>query len=423
MSVNNVDRSNQATTKEQWKRNIILFLSSQTISLFGSSLVQYAIMWYITLNTKSGIMMTLYIICGFIPTFLLSPVAGVWADRYNRKWLIMLSDGMIALATLILALLFLMGYEEAWLLFVMAAIRALGSGVQTPSVGAILPQIVPSDQLTKVNGINGSIQAVIMFVSPIVSAALLTVATIETIFFIDVVTAAIAILTLLLYFRIPPHQRATDQQSSSYFSDLKEGLLYIRRQAYLKSFFAFMAVFFILMAPAAFLTPLQVTRTYGEEVWRLTAIEIAFSVGMMAGGGLIAAWGGFKNKVHTMTLATVLMGACTFLLGVIPVFWIYLAFMALFGVAMPAFNTPTMTMIQEKVDESYLGRIFGVFSMISTSMMPIGMLIFGPIADVIAIEWLLIATGLLILILSIFLGRNQALLEAGKPVIQEGALP
>jgi MFS transporter, DHA3 family, macrolide efflux protein len=422
MSVNNADRSIQAAPKEQWRRNIILFLSSQTISLFGSSLVQYAIMWYITLNTKSGIMMTLYIICGFIPTFLLSPVAGVWADRYNRKWLIMLADGMIAFATLILAILFLMGYKEASLLFVMAAIRALGSGVQTPAVGAILPQIVPADRLTKVNGINGSIQAVIMFVSPIVSAALLTVATIETIFFVDVVTAAIAILTLLLYFRIPTHQRASDQPSSSYFGDLKEGLAYIRRQAYLKSFFAFMAVFFVLMAPAAFLTPLQVTRSYGEEVWRLTAIEIAFSVGMMAGGGLIAAWGGFKNKVHTMTLATVLMGACTFLLGVVPVFWIYLAFMALFGVAMPAFNTPTMTMIQEKVDEGYMGRIFGVFSMISTSMMPIGMLIFGPMADAIAIEWLLIATGLLILFLSIFLGRNQALLEAGKPAVQEGTV-
>ncbi|MCH1638478.1 MFS transporter [Paenibacillus timonensis] len=417
--MNNADRSIQSAPKEQWRRNIVLFLSSQTVSLFGSSLVQYAIMWYITLNTKSGIMMTLYIICGFIPTFLLSPVAGVWADRYNRKVLIMLSDGMIALSTLVLALLFLMGYEEAWLLFVMAAIRALGSGVQTPAVGAILPQIVPADQLTKVNGINGSIQAVIMFVSPIVSAALLTVATIEMIFFIDVVTAMIAILTLLLYFRIPTHQRNSEQPSTSYFNDLKEGLAYIRRQAYLKSFFAFMAVFFILMAPAAFLTPLQVTRSFGDEVWRLTAIEIAFSVGMMAGGGMIAAWGGFKNKVHTMTLATVLMGACTFLLGFVPVFWIYLAFMALFGVAMPAFNTPTMTMIQEKVDESYMGRIFGVFSMISTSMMPIGMLIFGPIADAIAIEWLLMATGLLMLILSIFLGRNQPLLDAGKPPIQE----
>ncbi len=93
--------------------------------------------------------------------------------------------------------------------------------------------------------------------------------------------------------------------------------------------------------------------------------------------------------------------------------------MALFGVAMPAFNTPTMTMIQEKVDENYMGRIFGVFSMISTSMMPIGMLIFGPIADAVAIEWLLIGTGLLILFLSIFLGRNQPLLEAGKPAAQE----
>lgn len=417
--MNNADRSNQSAPKEPWRRNIILFLSSQTISLFGSSLVQYAIMWYITLNTKSGIMMTLYIICGFIPTFLLSPVSGVWADRYNRKVLIMLADGMIAFATLILALLFLMGYEEAWLLFAMAAIRALGSGVQTPAVGAILPQIVPADRLTKVNGINGSIQAVIMFVSPIVSAALLTVATIEAIFFIDVVTAVIAIMTLLLYFRIPTHQRANEQSSASYFNDLKEGLAYIRKQAYLKSFFAFMAVFFILMAPAAFLTPLQVTRSFGDEVWRLTAIEIAFSVGMMAGGGMIAAWGGFKNKVHTMTLATVLMGACTFLLGIVPVFWIYLAFMALFGVAMPAFNTPTMTMIQEKVDESYMGRIFGVFSMISTSMMPIGMLIFGPIADAVAIEWLLMATGLLMLILSIFLGRNQPLLDAGKPTVQE----
>lgn len=417
--MNNADRSIHSAPKEPWRRNIILFLSSQTISLFGSSLVQYAIMWYITLNTQSGIMMTLYIICGFIPTFLLSPVAGVWADRYNRKVLIMLADGMIALATLIMALLFLTGYKEAWLLFAISAIRALGSGVQTPAVGAILPQIVPSDRLTKVNGINGSIQAVIMFVSPIVSAALLTVATLETIFFIDVVTAAIAILTLLLYFRIPSHPKASDQSASSYFNDLKEGLAYIRRQAYLKSFFAFLAVFFILMAPAAFLTPLQVTRSFGDEVWRLTAIEIAFSVGMMAGGGLIAAWGGFRNKVHTMTLATVLMGACTLLLGVVPVFWIYLVFMAVFGVAMPGFNTPTMTMIQEKVDENYLGRIFGVFSMISTSMMPLGMLIFGPIADAVPIEWVLIGTGLLILFLSIFLGRNPALLEAGKPKVQE----
>lgn len=401
-----------------WKRNIILFLSSQTISLFGSSLVQYAIMWYITLTTESGMMMTLYIICGFIPTFILSPIAGVWADRYNRKLLIMLSDGMIALATLVLAIVFIMGYDATWLLFVMAAIRAMGTGIQTPAVGAILPQIVPKEQLTRVNGINGSVQAVIMFVSPIVSAALLTMATIEAIFFIDVITAALAIGTLLMFFNIPAHQKAAEQQNTSYLDDMKKGVIYVRNHAFLKKFFLFFSVFFVLMAPAAFLTPLQVARTFGDDVWRLTAIEIAFSVGMMAGGGVIAAWGGFKNKIYTMMLSALIMGACTVALGLVPVFWIYLIFMAFFGVAMPIFNTPTTVLLQEKVDENYLGRIFGVFGMISTSMMPIGMLIFGPIADVVQIEWLLIGTGLLILVLSIVFGRSKVLIEAGQPVVK-----
>ncbi len=402
-----------------WKRNIVLFLSSQTISLFGSSLVQYAIMWHITLTTQSGVMMTLFILCGFIPTFILSPFAGVWADRFNRKWLIILSDGMIATATLILAAVFLLGYEATWLLFVISAIRALGTGIQTPAVGAILPQIVPQDKLTKVNGTNGTLQAVIMFVSPMVSAALLTKASIVSIFFIDVITAAIAILTLLLFFNIPAHKKATEKQTTGYFSDLKEGLLYIKNHRFLKIFFLFFAVLFVLMAPAAFLTPLQVTRSFGDDVWRLTAIEIAFSIGMMAGGGLIAAWGGFKNKIRTVMLAGVVMGGCTLALGVVPVFWTYLLFMAVFGIAMPMFNTPSTVLLQEKVDENFMGRVFGVLGMISTSMMPIGMLIFGPLADVVRIEWLLAGTGVMLMLLAVLLGRNRVLLEAGKPEERE----
>lgn len=401
---------------ENWKRNIILFLSSQTISLFGSSLVQYAIMWYITLTTESGLMMTLFIVCGFIPTFLLSPVAGVWADRYNRKKLIIMADAMIAVSTFILAIVFLTGYKEIWLLFVISAIRAVGAGIQAPAVGAILPQIVPADKLTRVNGINGTLQAIMMFVAPMVSAALLSMATLEAIFFIDVITAAIAILTLLLFFKIPVHVKAAAEQTTSYLTDFKQGLAYIQQHAYLKSFFLFFAVFFVLMAPASFLTPLQVTRTFGDDVWRLTAIELAFSIGMMAGGAIIASWGGFRNKVHTMAFASLIMAVCTLALGIAPFFWLYLLFMGIFGIAMPIFNTPTTVLIQERIDESYLGRIFGIFSMISTSMMPIGMLIFGPIADVIAIEWLLIATGLLMIVISLLLSRNKQLVEIGKPL-------
>jgi DHA3 family macrolide efflux protein-like MFS transporter len=408
-------------TRKNWKRDIILFLSSQTISLFGSALVQYAIMWYITLTTKSGLMMTLFIVCGFIPTFLLSPFAGVWADRFNRKYLIIIADAMIAIATLLLAITFLLGYDKPWLLFVIAAVRALGAGIQTPAVGAILPQIVPEDKLTKVNGVNGTLQALMMFVAPIVSATLLTLATIEVIFFIDVVTAAIAIFTLFFFLKIPLHQKASDNQTVSYWDDFKQGLTYIKDHSFLKPLFTFFAFFCLLMAPAAFLTPLQVTRSFGEDYWRLTAIEIAFSIGMMAGGAIIASWGGFRNKVYTMTIANLTMGICTLVLGIVPVFWIYLLVMALFGVAMPMSNTPTTVLLQEKVDPNYMGRIFGIFGMISTSMMPIGMLIFGPLSDIIEIEWLLVGTGLLVVVLALLFVGNKQLLNAGKPVTKEPA--
>jgi DHA3 family macrolide efflux protein-like MFS transporter len=401
-----------------WKRNIILFLSSQTITMFGTMLVQYAIMWHITMTTQSGLMMTISILCGFVPTFFLSPFAGVWADRYNRKLLIIVSDSFIAIATLILAILFLLGYNEIWLLFVISAIRAIGTGIQTPAIGAILPQIVPEDQLTRINGINGSIQAIIMLFSPMASAALLSMASIEAIFFIDVVTAAIAITILLLFLRVATHAKALEKQTVGYLDDLRKGFVYINNHKYVKNFFAFCALFMLLAAPAAFLTPLQVTRTFGNDVWRLTAIEIGFSIGMMLGGILIASWGGFRNKIHTMTLGCLLFGVCTLSLGIVPNFWVYVVIMGITGIAMPLFNTPSTVLLQENVEEEYLGRVFGVLGMISSSMMPMGMLLFGPLSDYVEIEWLLIGTGILLFIQAFFLLGNKVLLDAGKPVVK-----
>lgn len=401
---------------ENWKKKIILFLASQTISLFGSSLVQYAIGWYITLKTQSGVMMTIAIICGFLPTVFLSPFAGVWADRYNRKTLIILSDSMIAISTLIITILFFMGYANLWMIFVVSAVRALGTAIQTPTVGAFIPQLVPEDKLTKVNATNSSIQSMIMLVSPMLSGALLTMTTIETIFFIDVITAAIAVLTLLLFLHAPVHAKALEKQTTSYFVDMHEGYTYIKNHGFIRRIFIFCAIFFISAAPIAFLTPLQVTRSFGSDVWRLTAIEMAFSGGMMIGGIVIASWGGFKNKIHSMVLSTLVTGFGTFALGVIPVFWIYLFFMGLIGIAMPVFNTPFTVLLQQKVEGDFLGRVFGVLGMISSTMMPLGMLIFGPIADFVKIEWLLIGTGIMMLIQGVFMLRNKVLIEAGKSI-------
>ena len=396
-----------------WKKDIVLFLSSQTISLFGSSLVQYAIMWYVTMNTQSGVMMTVYIICGFLPTFFLSPFAGVWADRYDRKKLIILADSAIALSTLILAIVFMSGYREMWLLFVVAAIRALGAGVQTPAVGAFLPQIVPEDKLTKANAANGSIQSIIMLVSPMISGALLTKASIVTIFFIDIVTAFIGISILVIFLRVEAHKKALENSNLSYFEDMQKGINYIKGHHYVRNFFIFCAAFFFLFTPAAFLTPLQVTRAFGNDVWRLTAIEITFSTGMILGGIIIASWGGFKNRVYSMAFSSFISAFCIIALGIVPNFYIYLIFMGFIGIVMPIFNTPSTVLLQEKVDPDYLGRVFGVFGMISSSMMPLGMLVFGPIADMIRIEYLLIGTGSLLFVLSFFLIKNKSLVNNG----------
>ena len=204
--IGSVTRESVRTNAGQLERNVTLFLASQAISLFGSALVQLAITWYITLTTQSGSMMTISIVCGFLPTLFVSPFAGVWADRFDRKLLIVVADSLIALCTLILAILFFMGYDSVWLLFVASAIRSLGAGIQMPAVGAFLPQFVPQEMLTKVNAINGTIQSTMTLLSPMLSAALLTVASIEAIFFVDVVTAALAVTILLGFLRVPTHR-------------------------------------------------------------------------------------------------------------------------------------------------------------------------------------------------------------------------
>lgn len=406
----------------KWKKNTMIFLACQMISLFGSALVQYAITWHITLTTQSGAYMTLAIVCGFAPTFLLSPFAGVWADRYDRKKLIILADGAIALTTLILAISIMLGNNAIWPLFVALGMRALGSAVQTPCISAILPSIVPEEHLTRVNGINGSAQSLITLASPMISAVLLKTAPYFSIFFIDVVTAAIAIIMLLTVFKLPSHREKKPLEAPDYLGEMRSGFSYVGRTKYLKNFFIYLATMNLLFAPAAFLTPLQVTRNFGENEYYLMAIEMAFAVGMILGGVTIAAWGGFKNRIHSIGFAVIAMAVCTSILGLSIPFWMYLIVMGLFGLAMPLCNTPAIVMLQERVDPDYMGRVFGVMTMISSSVMPIGMLVFGPLADIVPIERLLLGTGIVMLLLALLFLRDKPLLQAGLAKAQKAQL-
>jgi DHA3 family macrolide efflux protein-like MFS transporter len=398
-----------------WKKNTTLFLAGQALSFFGTMVVQYAILWHITLKSQSGSMMTIFTIAGFLPMFFISPFAGVWADRFNRKYIINIADGAIAFFSLVTAIFLIFGIDNYIILLICALVRSLGQGVQTPAVGAFIPQIVPEEHLTKINGFQGSVQSLVTLTSPMVSGALMAFAPLETLFFLDVVTAVIGICIVFFFVKVPAKEQTepVKQNSTEYFHDLKEGLKYIKKHGYVLRMVLFSAIFLFVFSPAALLTPLQVTRDFGKDVWRLSAIEIAFSAGMMAGGILIGMWGGFKNRIYTMALSCVLCGILAAGLGLAPNFWLYLAIMGLLGLALPLYNAPSMVLLQTTVEPAFMGRVISVFTMVSSTMMPLGMVLFGPAADIISIDTLLIVTGLLAALLAIPMTASKILREAG----------
>lgn len=130
---------------------------------------------------------------------------------------------------------------------------------------------------------------------------------------------------------------------------------------------------------------------------------------------MMSAWGGLRNRTHTMLAATLVMAACTVLLGLIPDFWLYLIPMGVFGVAHPFLQTSATVMLQEQVEEKYMGRVFGVFTMLMTSLMPLGMLAFGPLAEWVRIEELLVITGAGMALLPLLAMRDKPFLAAGVP--------
>ena len=275
--------------------------------------------------------------------------------------------------------------------------------------------------MTRINGFQSSIQSFVSLISPMLSGALMTFASLEILFFLDVITAIIGICIVFFFVKVPAKESAEagKQNSTAYFHDLKAGIKYIRQHGYVSRMIILSAVFLFVFAPAAFLTPLQVARNFGPDVWRLSAIEITFSVGMMAGGILIGVWGGFKNRMYTMALSCVLCGILAASLGLGPGFWLYLGIMALMGLSMPLYHAPSMVLLQTSVEPAFMGRVISVFTMVSSTMMPLGMVVFGPVADMISIDTLLIITGLFASLLGIPMMTSKTLREAGIRHLQK----
>ena len=165
----------------------------QTLSLFGSSVVQYAILWYLVLRSNSGMVMTVAMVAAALLQAIVSVFGGVWADRWNRKLLVMLPDAVIAAVTICLSASMAVGWGDTGLILVVMVIRSAGGGIQTPAVQSFIPQIAPEAWLLRVNAINGTLQTAISIASPAIAAALVNLMPLWMIMLVDVSTAIVGI--------------------------------------------------------------------------------------------------------------------------------------------------------------------------------------------------------------------------------------
>ena len=412
-----------AEHKKGWRRNAVLFLVSQSITLFGSTLIQMAVVWYVTLSTSSGAWTAAFSICSYLPQFLISIPGGVWADRFSRKRLIISSDLFTALITL--AMIVLMPYlstEPSLLsgLLLMSVLRSLCAGIQTPAVNAALPQLVPAGQLQRFNGINAAFQSFVQFAAPAAAGAVLSFGTLRMTLLIDIFTAIPGIILLSAVPLSGEHPGELSAESSGnlsgrssglsrrssglsrrgsqrFSSALKTGLSYAFSHSPVRRLLILYGLFVFLCVPAGFLSGLLVSRAYGSSYGHLTAAELAGFAGMTAGGALMGTWGGFSRKEKTLSVGLVLFGAMAVLMGTTPDFPLYLVFMLVYGIALTAVQTTITTLLQECTDASVRGRVFGMLGSVYSGFLPLGMAVFGPLSDQMPLQWIMTVSGIFLI--------------------------
>ena len=376
-----------------WRRRILLFLTSQCITLFGSTLVQMALVWYAAMETSSGSWVAAFSVCSYLPQFLISFLGGVWADRYHRKGLIIGADALIACATLMMLLALPRIPSEGQLLgglLVMSVIRALGAGVQAPAVQAVIPQLVPREQLMRYNGLNAAMQSVVNFAAPAAAGAVFAVSTLGTTLWIDIVTAAAGTALLLC---LPLPRQPAPVQRASLAADMKLGVRCALSDRRIGALLVLYGLFTLLCVPAGYLAGLLVRRVFGETYWYLTAVELAGFAGMTAGGVMMSVWGGFRRREKTLAAGLLAFGVFAIGMGLSRSFPVYLGIMLFYGVALTVVQTAITTMLQEAADPAVQGRIFGLMGSMYAGFLPVGMAVFGPMADVLPLPWIMMGSG------------------------------
>ena len=393
--MDNLTPNNPST---DWKKPFFIVWTGQVFSLLGSGLVQFALVWWLTQTTGSAVVLASATLAAILPQIFLGPFAGALVDRWNRRLVMMVADSAIAAATIFLAFLYWSGVIQPWHVFVILFLRSLGGVFHYNAMQASTSLMVPERHLARVAGLNQTLQGAMNIATPPLGALLLGLLQMYYVLAIDVVTAALAVTTLL-FVAIPQPARKDASEivtPTILMRDVREGLRYVAAWPGLIAILVMAMLINFLYTPASTLMPLMITNHFHGTAWHLGVMESFWGIGVVAGGLILSVWGGFKRKVFTSMAGLIGMGSGALLVGLTPGTAFGMAVMgyAISGFMNPIVNGPLMAFLQSRVAPEMQGRVFSLINSASMAMMPLGTLAAAPVATWLGIPAWFIAAGL-----------------------------
>jgi len=372
---------------ERWAPRFFTIWAGQAFSLIGSALVQFALVWWMTSQTGSATVLATATLFALLPQIILGPFVGALVDRWNRRLIMILADSGIALATGVLIYLFATDQIQVWHVYVILLIRSLGGAFHGPAMTASTSLMVPPQHLARLAGLNQTLQGLISIFAPPLGAMLIGLLPLEGVMAIDIGTAALAVLPLLFIpIPRPPRQTAQDNGTAiktSYWQDLAQGFRYVVKWPGLLGLILMAMLLNFLLVPSSSFMPLVVTQIFNKGVVELGWTETLFGVGMIVGGLTLGAWGGFKRKIITSLAGIIGISLGVILIGVAPgnMFFLLLVANFILGVTQVFANGPLGAIFQSTIEHDMQGRVFSLINAGATAMMPLSLLIAGPLSD------------------------------------------
>jgi len=377
-----------------WAPRFFTVWGGQAFSLFGSALVQFALVWYLTKQTGSATVLATATLVAMLPQIVLGPFVGALVDRWNRRVIMMVADGGIALATVGLIYLFVSGQVQIWHIYLIMMIRSLGQAFHFPAMQASTSLMVPEKHLTRISGANQTLQGAINIIAPPTGALLLEVLPMQGVLSIDIATALLAV-SPLVFISIPQPLRGNEAldengeiKQAGFMQDVREGLRYVASWPGLLAILIMATLINFLLTPTGSLMPLLITKHFGLGALEFGLMDSAWGFGVIIGGLVLSAWGGFKRKVATSMMGIIGIGLGITIVGLTPsnMYWLAISGMALSGIMNPITNGPLFALVQSTVKPDMQGRVMSLILSAATAMTPLSLLVAGPVSDAIGIR-------------------------------------